>query len=182
MSIQTRREAARARRLARQNPDAPAERGAGITPEMWIVEEGTRLSVSIRFTQAGEAAPTALLPEADRIMRELRLYAFVEPGFESPTLYGFDVVRLLGYAIDLATMERFRPAMRSLDRFLLMVREESEDVSFAKAIDSLAAHLRVGRIVHLKDGLEVEAKRGAAYITALRIEEAFLKGHSQAAA
>jgi hypothetical protein len=182
MSVETRRQA-RARRLAaRQAPDAPAERGAGVTPELWIVEQGTSLSVSIRFTHEGEVAPTALLPEADRVMRDMRVYAWAETTGEPPALYGFDVVRLVHSTIDMATIDRVRPTMRHLDRFLLMVREESEDLSFAKTIDSLAAHLRVLRIVHVKDGLEQEAKRGAAYITALRIEEAFLKSHSLAAA
>ena len=179
MSVETRR----ARRLARQQAsNAPAERGAGITPELWIVESDTSLSVSVRFTQDGEVAPAALLPEADRVLRDLRLYAWAETTTEPPTLYGFDVVRLLHSTIDLATIDRVRPSMRHLDRFLLMVREESEDTSFAKAIDSLAAHYRVMRIVHVKDGLEIEAKRGAAYITALKIEEAFLKSLAREAA
>jgi hypothetical protein len=166
-----------ARIAARKSPDAPEERGAGVSPEMWIVESSDRLTVSIRFaTQDGEPASLALLPDFDRVLRDLRVTAWATLDTDTPTLTGYEVIRVAtAEAIDIATIDRVRPVMRRLDRFMEMVREESEDLSFAKAIDSLAAHLRVLRIVHLKDGLEQESKRGAAYITALRIETAFLE-------
>jgi len=166
-----------ARIAARKSPDAPEERGAGVAAEMWIVETEERLTVSIRLsTQNGDPAPLALLPDFDRVLRDLRVDAWATLDTEAPVLTGYEVVRVAcGNAIDIATIDRVRPVMRRLDRFLEMVREESEDLSFAKTIDSLAAHLRVLRIVHLKDGLEQESKRGAAYITALRIENAFLE-------
>ena len=66
--------------------------------------------------------------------------------------------------------------MRRLDKMVRLAREESEDKSFAQAVATLAGHFRVSAVkVQGADGKNPrEAKRGAAYVTALRAGEAFL--------
>lgn len=153
-----------------------SERGAGVCPELWIEEAGTRLSVAIRFALDGARAPDEQLSETDRALRDLRLFAWNDLNM-TPALFGYDVLRLDGYNATVETLERVLPAMRRVDRFLAAVRKESEDDSFAKAVESLAAHMRVTRVVHVRDGVETETKRGAAYITAHKIAESFLALH-----
>lgn len=178
-SAQSRREA----RIARQAAStAPAERGAGVNPELWIHEHENQINLSIRFSIDGADASISLLPDADRVMRKLRITAWADTTADLVTLFGYQVCRLDGYSVDVATMDEMRPVMRRIDRFLEMVVEESGDDSFAKVADSLAAHLRVTRVVHVKDGEEREIKRGATYLHAHKLVEAFLALHAKAAA
>ena len=65
--------------------------------------------------------------------------------------------------------------MVKLDKFVSLAHEESEDPSFAQTVNVIAANLRASHIVHVQsDGSEVSFKRGAAYISAHRIAEAFV--------
>ena len=187
MSVESALKAAETRRLRAGKSRAPESmRGAGVSPQLVIShvpetpDDYAHLEVAIAFVRMTdeelENLPRHLLNEDDRALSSIFLRASADDRGDEPALVGFDRVRVKLESPDLAAIDRVTPFMRRLDRFLEMVREESEDTSFAKAIDSLAAHLRVARIVWWDENVsEQHAKRGSAYKTALRIEQNFLR-------
>lgn len=170
--------AAERRRARKSGTDAaPArERAAATEAHLTITEDPAlaELRVSIRFVTNGREAEDAELGDADLVLRDVSLRAYAD----GEGVHGHDTVRYAGETSGggflVEDLERALPVLRKLNRFLEMAVEESDDPSFAKAVDSLAAHLRVSGIVHVdRHGKETAGKRGRAYLMAHTIAEEF---------
>lgn len=148
-----------------------AQRGAGVELELVISETGSdggALTVRFRFRVGEEPAKPDQIAPGELALTDLRVIAWAEKG----ELVGHHTTRLSG-TFQAEELSRAVPVMARIDRFLALARAESEDDSFAQTVAALAGHLRASRIVH---GDKI-AKRGAAYVTALRIGEEFLAKH-----
>ena len=158
-----------------KNGAAVSERAAGLALELWITEhDGDKAHLSIvfrAFDPDGRPMPEGL-GKGERALPFLRWEAWPEAG----ALVGFEASRFFAVRADADEVEAAAPLMRRLDKMVRLAREELEDEFFAQAVATLAGHFRVSAVkVQGADGKNPrEAKRGAAYVTALRAGEAFL--------
>jgi len=170
----------RAARKAGFASPAPADntaqaRNANVTLDLVIREDYRSLVITFRFSEDGNVLSRAETPELERALLDLSLRASV--GLRE--LVGHDTTLFCGAVANATSLKAVLGFMTRIDRFLALAIEESEDSSFAQVVNCLAANLRASRLVHVQeDGTEVAFKRGAAYISAHRIAEAFVAKHA----
>ncbi len=150
-------------------------RNANVSLDLVIREDNLDLVLTFRFVQDGEVLSRVNTPDLERALLDLSVRARLEDG----ELVGHAGTLFCGPIANAASLRAVLGFMQKLDKFVSLAHEESEDPSFAQTVNSIAAHLRATRIVHVQDdGSEITFKRGAAYISAHRIAEAFIAKHS----
>ncbi len=148
-----------------------AARNANVTLDLVISETERDLVLTFRFVQDGNVLTREDTPDLERALLDLSVRARLEDG----ELVGHAGTLFCGSIANAASLKAVLGFMQRIDRFLTLAIEESEDPSFAQTVNCIAAHLRATRIVHVQeDGSEIAFKRGAAYISAHRIAEAFV--------
>ncbi len=150
-------------------------RNADVLLDLVIREDALALAIGFRFVKDGNVLSRADTPELERGLLDLGLFAYLGES----ELFGYRETVFRGAIANAASLRAVLGFMTKLDKFVALAIEESEDPSFALVVNCIAAHLRATRIVHVQeDGSEITFKRGAAYISAHRIAEAFVAKHA----
>jgi hypothetical protein len=149
------------------------ERKPDVILAMVITEKPSVLAVSFVVEKAMKEGTRWDLPEHEQAFPLLTLSTWAN--LEGTELLGYGALRVALADMPIEQLETDLPALRRIDKVCKLNREESEDDSFAQVILTLAHHLRVSEIrVVAQDKKVTISKRGAAYITAHKLTEAFL--------
>ena len=139
--------------------------------QLVLSETERDLVITFRFVKDGEVLCRDDTQELERPLLDLCLRSRVIDG----ELTGHNQLLFSGPTANASALRGALSFMVKLDKFVSLAHEESEDPSFAQTVNVIAANLRASHIVHVQsDGSEVSFKRGAAYISAHRIAEAFV--------
>lgn len=143
--------------------------------QLVISETERELVITFRFIKDGKVLSRDDTQELERPLLDLCMRSRVVDG----ELTGHKQVLFCGPTANASSLRGALSFMVKLDKFVSLAHEESEDPSFAQTVNVVAANLRASHVVHVQsDGSEVSFKRGAAYISAHRIAEAFTALHA----
>ena len=152
---------------------AKEARAADVSLAMVIVERESQIDVSFEVFKAGNPAGAFALPMDEYGLAHLSMTAWASAN--AMEMFGFDELRIDTGKVSIAQLDRELPAARKADKMVKQALQDSEDYTFRQVVATLANSLRVSEIkVQPFKAQPTSHKRGAAYVTALRLEDAFL--------
>lgn len=153
-------------------------RADGLIVQMWIHVHPNSMEISFRGVDADGKARGGFA-SSEAFLQYLCWRAYPDYSTEGE-LGGFEQCVLRMSSAGASVLENVLPLMRRSDKMIELARDQSDDLTFAFVASTLALHFRVGSIhVKMVDGSEFSGKRGAAYVTVLRLSDAFTASHAK---
>jgi hypothetical protein len=163
-----------------KSPETP--RADGLVVQMWITVHEHCIQLSFDTVNAdGKSTGGSGLAPSEAALSYLQWRAWPDHS-SAGELGGFELCSLKLSYVGVALLEMALPLMRRCDKMIELARDQSDDLTFAFVASTLAAHFRAASVhVRMVDGSTFAGKRGAAYVTALRLSDAFLANRNKPA-